>query len=135
MPSHCPQWVATHPLAVVVDEVVLVLVDVAELVDHLVVPSKMVVLLVVVDVLTADVVDVTSVVLVLDAELAELTEPEPQPMREEPMAMSSYQNVLASLPYDSHPKNTPVGVGLTLLRAHALELGLAMLGPIDRPGT
>lgn len=97
MPSHCAHRAAVQPLGVVVLAggllVVLVLLMEVVDVDRPVVPSETVVDLVVVD--------VTSVVLevLAGADVAELAGPVlPQPMRNEPMATSSYQKVLESPP-------------------------------------
>jgi hypothetical protein len=83
-------------------------------------------------------VDVTRVVVALEVVLAlEVVgpdDPPPEhPMRLEAMAMSSYQNVLAAEPYDSHPKYTPEIFGTNLLLVHPLALALETPGPTVRP--
>jgi len=93
VPAHCPYFALEQPEVEVVDEVVAVVVwDVVVLV-----------VVVVVDDVDEEV-ETGVVVLVVAVVVDDVVPVVLHPTRVEEMEMSSYQNVLASLPYDSQPK-------------------------------
>lgn len=131
IPPHCP-YNGTVPVAAVVlvlaALVVVLVFTVLVVVLDLTLVVNVVPVVGFVDVVE-DFVDVEAAVDVVPT--TDVEADPPHPTRVELIAISSYQKVLTSPLYDSHPKYTPVIFGMMVLLAHPLSFRLPL---VNRPG-